>query len=241
MIPRLEGQIDTILAQPGFFGRLVEAGFSGEIELGDGSRAVYATDNSIYQLFPGGIVFPCSVADLAILARVLDEPEFRQVTIALRGGGTGTNGQALSRGVVVDCSRHMTRILEIDPERRRVRVEAGVVKDQLNRALKPYGLFFAPELSTSNRATIGGMINTDACGQGSCLYGKTSNHVLGLRAILVGGKDWWFRPADAEALHALKKRPDKVGEIYRTLDRIEKEQHERIAAVFPPLNRYMTG
>ena len=241
MIPRLEGQIDTMLAQPGFFGRLVEAGFSGEIELGDGSRAAYATDNSIYQLFPGGIVFPRSAADLAILARVLDEPEFRQVTIALRGGGTGTNGQALSRGVVVDCSRHMTRILEIDPERRRVRVEAGVVKDQLNRALKPYGLFFAPELSTSNRATIGGMINTDACGQGSCLYGKTSNHVLGLRAILAGGKDWWFRPADAEALHALKKRPDKVGEIYRTLDRIEKEQREKIAAVFPPLNRYMTG
>ena len=241
MIPRLTSQIDTPLAQPGFFGRLVECGFAGEIEAGDGSRVVFATDNSIYQLAPGGIVFPRNADDLKILAMVLAEPDFQTVTIVLRGGGTGTNGQSLSRGVVVDCSRHMTRIIDIDPVRRTVRVEAVGVKDALNRALKPHGLFFAPELSTSNRATIGGMINTDACGQGSCLYGKTSNHVLGLRTILPGGEDWWFRPTDADALATLKQRQDKVGEIYRTLDRIEDEQRERIAAVFPNLNRYMTG
>ncbi|MDP1007242.1 FAD-binding oxidoreductase, partial [Klebsiella pneumoniae] len=85
-----------------------------------------------------------------------------------RGGGTGTNGQSLTDGLVVDVSRHMNRILEIDVENRRVWVQAGVVKDQLNAALKPHGLFFAPDLSTSNRATIGGMISTDASGQGSC-------------------------------------------------------------------------
>ena len=80
--------------------------------------------------------------------------------------------------MVVDLSRNMNRILEIDVEQRWVRVQAGVVKDQLNAALKPHGLFFAPELSTSNRATVGGMINTDASGQGSCTYGKTRDHVL---------------------------------------------------------------
>ena len=82
------------------------------------------------------------------------------------------------------------------PERRRVRVQAGVVKDQLNAALEPHGLFFAPELSTSNRATIGGMINTDACGQGSCLYGKTRDHVLALTTVLLDGTVWTSRPLD---------------------------------------------
>ena len=84
-------------------------------------------------------------------------------------------------------SRYMNRIIEINPEEGWVRVEAGVIKDQLNQFLKPYGYFFAPELSTSNRATLGGMINTDASGQGSLVYGKTSDHVLGVRSVLMGG------------------------------------------------------
>ena len=84
-------------------------------------------------------------------------------------------------------SRYMNRIIEINPEEGWVRVEAGVIKDQLNQFLKPYGYFFAPELSTSNRATLGGMINTDASGQGSLVYGKTSDHVLGVRSVLIGG------------------------------------------------------
>ncbi len=88
---------------------------------------------------------------------------------------------------MVDMSRYMNRIMEINPEEGWVRVEAGVIKDQLNQYLKPYGFFFSPELSTSNRATLGGMINTDASGQGSLVYGKTSDHVLGLRAVLLGG------------------------------------------------------
>lgn len=83
-------------------------------------------------------------------------------------------------------SRYMNRIIEINPEEGWVRVEAGVIKDQLNQFLKPYGYFFAPELSTSNRATLGGMINTDASGQGSLVYGKTSDHVMGVRAVLLG-------------------------------------------------------
>ncbi len=241
MIPRLKLDQHTVLPSAGFFERIVEKGFKGEIETGSASRTVFSTDNSIYQVQPAGILFPRDADDLRTVATTLSEPEFVSTTIAVRGGGTGTNGQSLSSGVVVDCSRHMNRILSIDPERRIVRVEAGVVKDQLNRALKPYGLFFAPELSTSNRATIGGMINTDACGQGSCLYGKTSNHVLGLRVLLTDGMDWWSRPVDPEQLDQLKDRQDRVGEIYRVLDRIERDQRPLIDEVFPKLNRYMTG
>lgn len=202
---------------------------------------MFSTDNSIYQVEPAGVVFPRGIEDLQMVAAVLSEPAFRGISIAPRGGGTGTNGQSLTSGVVVDCSRHMTSILEIDPVRRVARVQAGVVKDQLNRALKPYGLFFAPELSTSNRATIGGMISTDACGQGSCLYGKTSNHVLGLRIVILDGSDFWSRPLDAEAFEEIAARESRIGEIHRTVERIVRENHERIAEIFPKLNRYMTG
>ena len=104
-----------------------------------------------------------------------------------RGGGTGTNGQSLTDGVSVDLSRHMNAILEINAEEGWARVQAGVVKDQLNAAVAANGLFFAPELSPSNRATIGGMIATDASGQGSVLYGKTRDHVMELRAVFMDG------------------------------------------------------
>ncbi|AHG49518.1 FAD-linked oxidase (plasmid) [Rhizobium leguminosarum bv. trifolii CB782] len=241
MIPRLEPNASVPPPPANFFQRLIVAGFDGDIETGAATRTVFSTDNSIYQVEPAGVVFPRGAEDLQAVAAVLSEPAFRGISIAPRGGGTGTNGQSLTSGVVVDCSRHMTSILEIDPVRRVARVQAGVVKDQLNRALKPYGLFFAPELSTSNRATIGGMISTDACGQGSCLYGKTSNHVLGLRIVILDGSDFWSRPLDAEAFEEIAARESRIGEIHRTVERIVRENHERIAEIFPKLNRYMTG
>lgn len=241
MIPRLDRPASIADAPSSFFDRLIEAGFRGDVETKVSSRTVYATDNSIYQVEPQAVLFPRGAQDLQIIARTLCEPAFQGLVIAPRGGGTGTNGQSLTNGVVVDCSRHMNRILHIDPVRRVAHVEAGVVKDQLNRALKPYGLFFAPELSTSNRATIGGMISTDACGQGSCLYGKTSNHVLALRAVLMDGTDFWSRPLDGSDLVATLQREDRIGEIHRVVDRITREKRQRIQEVFPNLNRYMTG
>lgn len=241
MIPRLLSKDTSQAVDPGFFERLVEAGFSGDVDASAASRTVASTDNSIYQVQPSGVVFPNDVEDIKILMRVLSEPRFESMRFVTRGGGTGTNGQSLTTGLVIDCSRHMNRILEIDPVRRIARVEAGVVKDQLNRALRKHGLFFAPELSTSNRATIGGMVSTDACGQGSCLYGKTSNHVLGLRVILSDATDWWSRPIDDVSLARVMNRQDRIGEIHRTVDRIWREDRDRIPAVFPRLNRYMTG
>ncbi|UNA34117.1 FAD-binding oxidoreductase [Klebsiella pneumoniae subsp. pneumoniae] len=120
---------------------------------------------------------------MALLARVAAEPRFKSLIFTPRGGGTGTNGQALNSGIIVDMSRYMNRIIEINPEEGWVRVEAGVIKDQLNQFLKPYGYFFAPELSTSNRATLG-MINTDASGR---IAGVRQN--VGSRARPAGGAD----------------------------------------------------
>ena len=125
--------------------------------------------------------------DLLLIAQLSNQARFHDIVLSPRGGGTGTNGQSLTDGLIVDLSKHMNGILEINGEERWVRVQAGVVKDQLNVALQPYGLFFAPELSPSNRATIGGMINTDASGQGSCRYGKTRDHVLELESVFLDG------------------------------------------------------
>ncbi|WP_275289466.1 FAD-binding oxidoreductase, partial [Halomonas elongata] len=160
------------------------------------NRTVLATDNSIYQRLPQAVLYPRDVTDLERLARLAGQADFTDIVLAPRGGGTGTNGQSLTDGLVVDVSKHMNAILDIDVENRRVRVQAGVVKDQLNAALRPHGLFFAPELSTSNRATLGGMIATDASGQGSCEYGKTRDHVLELDSVLLGGERLVTRPVD---------------------------------------------
>ncbi|ESW94765.1 hypothetical protein X769_31715 [Mesorhizobium sp. LSJC268A00] len=200
-----------------------------------------ATDNSIYQMTPQAIAFPRNRDDLVRIAKLLAENRFSAIRVAPRGGGTGTNGQSLRDGLVVDMSRHMNRILAIDPVRRTARMEAGVVKDQLNAALKPYGLFFASELSTSNRATIGGMISTDACGQGSCLYGKTRDHVLELTTVLSDGTVWDSAPLDEEALAAAKNRPDQAGAIHRAVDDLECGNAALITERFPKLNRCLTG
>ena len=224
-----------------FLAELADAGFRGDIGDDAANRTVLATDNSIYQRLPMAVLYPRDAADLELIARLLGREAHRDIVLAPRGGGTGTNGQSLTDGLVVDVSRYMNRILEIDVENRRVRVQAGVVKDQLNAALKPHGLFFAPELSTSNRATIGGMISTDASGQGSCEYGKTRNHVLEIDVVLPGGERLESRPLTETALAAACQRNDRVGEIYRAVSDIVTTERERIAATFPPLNRCLTG
>ena len=241
MIPRLPEAPPPDEAVARFLAALAKTGFEGDVSADDGDRMVFATDNSIYRWPPQAILFPRGTDDVARIMRLLAEERFRSVVLAPRGGGTGTNGQSLTTGVVVDLSRHMNRILEIDVANRRVRVEAGVVKDQLNAALKPHGLFFAPELSTSNRATIGGMIATDASGQGSCLYGKTRDHVRALTTVLCDGTAWASHPLDDDALAAVQRRRDLVGEVHRVVDGIAREHGEEIARRFPKLNRCLTG
>ena len=241
MIPLLPPTEAPGVAYADFLAALRAAGFEGELSAAEGDRTVLATDNSIYRLVPQAIAFPRGTDDLARIGRLLAEPRFAGVRIAPRGGGTGTNGQSLTDGLVVDVSRHMNCILEINAEERWVRVEAGVVKDQLNAALAPHGLFFAPELSTSNRATIGGMVSTDASGQGSCLYGKTRDHVLELTTVLADGIVWRSHPLRNEELREVQRRSDRVGAIHRAVDTIEREHREEIEAGFPRLNRCLTG
>lgn len=231
--------------QPGlyqsFLSDLKTEGFEGEIASDYAVRTVLSTDNSIYQRLPQAAIFPRHCADVELVARLAAQPRFRSVVLTARGGGTGTNGQSLTDGVIVDLSRHLNRILEINPDERWVRVQSGVVKDQLNAALKPHGLFFAPELSTSNRATIGGMINTDASGQGSCTYGKTRDHVLALSTVLMGGRRLDSQAVDASQARQQAARQDIIGEVYRCTQEIADNQQHLIQDIFPKLNRCLTG
>ncbi len=241
MIPSIRETSPVQSLYLSFIEALKACGFEGDLNPDYANRTVLATDNSIYQVLPQGVIYPKNADDLIRLTELSNLKQFRDIVLSPRGGGTGTNGQSLTDGLIIDISKHMNQILEINPEERWVRVQAGVVKDQLNAALKPHGLFFAPELSTSNRATIGGMINTDASGQGSCLYGKTRNHVLSLTTVFLDGNEWTSQPLDDESFQAVASRQDRVGTIHRVLNDIHTEYADEIEAKFPKLNRCLTG
>lgn len=239
MLPKLSFE-QTIKPQyHQFLTALQDSNFSGDIEQQYGSRLAVSTDNSVYQNLPQGVVFPKSTDDLLVLTKLANQAPYKSVTFSARGGGTGTNGQSLTNGIIVDLSRHMNNILEINEQQGWVRVQTGVVKDQLNQFLKPYGYFFSPDLSTSNRATLGGMINTDASGQGSLVYGKTSDHVLELTSVLVCGELLHTKTErlvgdDYPAHSAAKRISTGVADICR-------ENRELILERFPRLNRFLTG
>src|SRR4051794_28194920 len=186
----------------------------GEVRFDRTSRALYSTDASVYQIVPVGVVLPRSAADVV---RVLALCGRHRVPLTARGGGTSQAGQAIGPGVVLDCSKHFNRILEINADERSARIEPGCVLDDLNATLKPHGLLFAPDISTSNRATIGGMIANNSSGARSIVYGKTIDHVLGLKVALADGSLVELGPLDDHELEARCLRPGLEGEAYRTV------------------------
>ncbi|MFC3120437.1 D-2-hydroxyglutarate dehydrogenase YdiJ [Agaribacter flavus] len=218
---------------------LAKSQYSGDIEISYASRMAVATDNSIYQKIPQAVLHPKRLDDLTIIASLAaNKPE---ISFSARGGGTGTNGQSLTPGIVVDTSRHMKQILEINTEERWVRVQSGVVKDALNDFLRPYGFFFSPDLSTSNRATVGGMISTDASGQGSLVYGKTSDHLLSVTVVLAGGEVVRTEPLPVAHAQKNAKENSVSGKIYKQVLASCVDKRQAIIEKFPRLNRFLTG
>jgi FAD/FMN-containing dehydrogenase/Fe-S oxidoreductase len=151
-----------------------------------GNKIINATDNSIYEVMPLAIFYPDSIHDITKLCKIINQPQYREIDLIARGGGTGTNGQALGNGIIIDTYK-LNKISDLDLENNTIKVESGVVLKDLNDYLKPYGLFFAPNVSTENRATIGGMIANDSAGKGSLIYGKTNDHVIDCNFILING------------------------------------------------------
>jgi len=170
---------------------------SGEVRFDKISRALYSTDASVYRIEPDGVVIPKTRDD--ILRTVALCRRFG-VSVTMRGGGTSQAGQAIGAGVQIDISKYYNRILEVNPEQRWVRVEPGIVLDELNAQLAPLGLRFAPDISTASRATIGGMMANNSSGARSVLYGKTLDHVLEQTVLLADGSVVEFRDTPADRL-----------------------------------------
>ena len=241
MIPQLTEQEALSPVVLSFIEALKQSSFTGDVDTHYGGRLIASTDNSIYQVTPQAVLFPRSQSDVQTLLALAKQDDYASLTFTPRGGGTGTNGQSLTEGVVVDLSRHMNRILEVDDDQGWARVEPGVVLDQLNAHVKSRGVFFAPERSPSNRATIGGMVSTDASGKGSRIYGKTSNHILALDLVLTDGSAWHSVPLDTEALQKVKSGDGCIPRIYQGIDDIVTTKKDLIEKRFPKLTRFLTG
>jgi len=241
VIPRLAPTAVVEASYLRFVDALAGSEFTGEVSLDYATRLVTATDNSVYQVLPQAVVYPKTTQDVQCIGRLLARREFAGIKVSPRGGGTGTNGQSLTDGIVVDLSRHMNEIVEVDLEQGYAVVQPGVVLDQLNAHLRPHGVFFAPNLSPSSRATIGGMIGTDASGKGSRIYGKTSDHVLELEVVLADGSVLHTRPLSEQALAEQSARPDRVGSAYRGVREVIERSGHAFATALPKLERFLTG
>lgn len=206
-----------------FITSLNALGFTGDVARDIGTRSVFATDNSVYELPPLAVVFPRVSDDLNRIATAASNSG---IAITARGGGTGTNGQSLTNGVCVDCSRYLTQIEELNPMQGYAIVQPGVILDQLNRAAAVHGMFFAPTVSTASRATLGGMAATDASGKGSRVYGRTSDHVLDMEVVL----------ADGSALNT-----SNAGSFGAEIQALLRPEADEIAHVFPVMNRGLNG
>ena len=241
MIPRVENFEKLKAEYQLYVNELKSSAFAGDVEDRYEARLLCATDNSVYQLLPQCVIFPKTASDIQTALSLASKKCYKSIVFAPRGGGTGTNGQSLTHGIMIDCSRYMKGVSELNPQQREVTVESGVIKDELNDLLREHRLFFSPELSTSNRATIGGMISNDAAGQGSNVYGRTSNHVKSVSMVLADGSLETFKEVSGDELKSCLSREGFVGDIYRKCYRILKDNNARVKEVFPKLNRFMTG
>ncbi|MDQ3105304.1 MAG: FAD-binding protein [Actinomycetota bacterium] len=218
--------------------RLLERDVEGEIAFDDYSRHLFSRDASMYAISPLGVVFPKHDDDVVAVVRAAAACG---VALVPRGAGTSLAGQTVGPGVVVDFSRHMHRIVEIDPEARTAVVEVGVVQDDLNAAAAPFGLMFGPDTSTSNRATIGGMIGNNSAGSGSVRYGMTIDHVRALHVVLADGSLALLEPVDKAERGRRAEQPTLEGRLYRDLPPIMAAAARAIAEDFPPFWRRACG
>jgi FAD/FMN-containing dehydrogenase/Fe-S oxidoreductase len=210
----------------------------GEVRFDGASRRLYSTDASIYQIEPLGVVIPKSADDIRQTVQIAAE---MNVPITARGGGTSLSGQAIGPGVVLDCSKYLHRILDVDPIRRRARVEPGVILDQLNRALAPHDLQFGPDVATASRANLGGMIGNNSAGARSIVYGKTIDHVRRLDAVLSDGTPASFGPLTTAEWERKATLRSIEGSLYRSVRQLVDDNRDEIRQRFPRILRRVSG
>ncbi|MCC6775487.1 MAG: FAD-binding protein [Hyphomicrobiales bacterium] len=222
MLPALERRLKTQLR--------------GDVWFDRSTRGRYATDASHYQIMPLGVVAPRSMQEVE---HALALARAEGVSVLPRGGGTSQCGQTINSALVIDCSKYLDRLLEVDPAGRRCVVEPGIVLDELNRKLKPHGLWFPVDISTSSRATIGGMVGNNSCGARSLRYGNTRENVLSIDALLADGTAAHFGPV-ARDLSDLAANASLVP-LARGLMALAASEADEIEARFPKVQRRVGG
>ncbi len=216
----------------------LEQHIDGEVRFDRVSRALYSTDASVYQIEPLGVVVPRSREDLIRLVHICAR---YRCPLTMRGGGTSQAGQAIGRGLIADTSKYLHRILELNVAERWVRVEPGVVLDELNAHLRPHGVRFAPDISTASRATIGGMMANNSSGARSVLYGKTIDHVLGQEVVLSDGSIVDFAPLTPAELEAASMGSSLAAQCYRVVREVTTKHAGEIERRFPKVVRRVGG
>ncbi len=211
---------------------------NAEVYFDRGHRGLYATDASLYQIDPIGVVVPRTIGDVARIVSIAAE---EGTPVLPRGAATSLSGQTVGPAVVLDFSKYLNRIGVVDRERMTVRVEPGVVLDQLNQHLKPLGLMFGPDVSTSDRATIGGMIGNNSAGARSLRYGKTVDHVRALNVVLADGSTATLGPLSSHELDAVCARNDRRGQVHRVVRDVVERHRDVIAQRFPKILRRVSG
>jgi FAD/FMN-containing dehydrogenase/Fe-S oxidoreductase len=216
----------------------LEAAVDGEVRFDRVSRALYSTDASVYQIEPLGVVIPRTAEAVAQAVRIAAR---HGVPITPRGGGTSQAGQSIGAGLVLDTSKHLNKVLEINPDEKWARVQPGVVLDELNAELRPFNLRFAPDVSSASRATVGGMMANNSSGARSVLYGKTLDHVREQRVILADGQLAHFRPLNAAQLDEARQGDSIEARAYRAVPELGRRHAAEIDRRFPKVLRRVGG
>lgn len=197
---------------------------AGDLRTDKYNRTLYSTDASIYQVMPYGVLLPKTTEDVHAAVELADE---YGVPLLPRTGGSSLAGQAVNEALVIDMSRHLDQVLEVNPEEQWVRVQPGLVLDELNLYLESMGLQFGPDPASSNRAAMGGIVSNNSTGSHSILYGMTADHVLEMNVILSDGTQTQFGPLDDTALEKRRTRSGLEGQIYRRITELTRDEDNR--------------
>jgi FAD/FMN-containing dehydrogenase/Fe-S oxidoreductase len=216
--------------------RRLKAEIGGGVHFDRFSRGRYATDASHYQILPLGVVTPRTIEEAE---RAIEICRTEGVPVTPRGGGSSQSGQTINSSVIVDCSKHLNRILDLDVAGRRARVQPGIVLDDLNRQLKTHGLWFPVDVSTASRATIGGMTANNSCGGRSLRYGNTRENVLSIDALLADGAKAHFGPVAPDLSDVPDHSP--LRPLAHDLFALGRREADEIAARFPKVQRRVGG
>ncbi|MBS1655684.1 MAG: FAD-binding oxidoreductase, partial [Bacteroidetes bacterium] len=208
------------------------ASLDGEVYFDNTIRTIYATDASDYRELPLAVAIPKTEEDIKKLIRFA---HVNKTSLIPRTSGTSLAGQVVGKGIVVDVSKYFTKIIEVNEKEHWVRVQPGVIRDELNLFLKPYGYLFGPETATANRAMIGGMVGNNSCGSNSLIYGSTRDHLLEVRAFLSDGSEAVFKSQTIDEFHAKCELNNLEGNIYRNIrtSLSNYENQEEIRKQFP--------